>query len=338
MVAFASVAQAGGGRSNLRDYAQKRNFLIGTCVDMRAFYKDAAYTAILAREFNALVAENAFKQKAVWTGPHTYNFKDTDALVDFAQKHKMKIRGHCLVWHHEVPQWLKEGHYSGKEVNDLLKDYITAFVSRYKGKVDQWDVVNEAIDDKTFGLRLDSFWFQKLGPEYLSLAFQWAHKADPKAKLYYNEYSAEDMGKKSETVYGLLADLMKNKIPVSGVGWQCHILEQGWRTSEDMTKNAKRLGKLGLEIMVTELDVSIKLPTTKEKLLEQAQCYRDMMDFCLKTPQVKGLLMWGFTDAHSWIPSFQPGKGDALIFDKDYQPKPAYQAMLEELAKGKNKK
>lgn len=317
----------------LRVAADKHAFYVGTSVDIGPFRNKVPYQETLRREFNMLVAENAFKWDSIHADRDTYNFADTDAMVAFAEANGMKVRGHTLVWHNQLPGWLTNGNFTRDEVITLLHDHINAVMSRYKGRILAWDVVNEGIDDATGGLRTASFWYQKIGPDYISIAFEFAHEADPDAKLYYNDYSAEDMGRKADAVYALLRDMKAAGVPVDGVGWQMHLLN-GFRITDANRQNAERLAALGLEMMVTELDVRGRLPLSAMDLQTQAESYREVADFCLRQPSCKALVMWGFTDKYSWIPSFFPGMGGALIFDASYQPKPAYQSLQAALQAG----
>ena len=328
------VAAQGRG---LRDLAEKRGFYVGAAVSMRPFRTEAPYQDTLKREFNIIVAENAFK----WTGVHPakdgYNFADADALVAFAEANHMKIRGHTLVWHKQLPRWVTGGSFTREEAISLLHDHINTVVGRYKGKVIAWDVVNEAVDDETGGLRTASLWYEKIGPDYIRMAFEFAHQADPAAKLYYNDYEAEDMGRKSDGVYRLLKELKAAGVPVDGVGWQMHV-QNGFRITEAHRQNAARLQALGLEMTITELDVRTRVPAAGADLQTQASAYGDILGFCLNQPNCKALLVWGVTDRYSWIPGWYPGLGDALVFDKDYQPKPAYRALAEALRSASRRK
>jgi endo-1,4-beta-xylanase len=320
-----TISAAAQGLS-LRQAAEQRGFYIGAAVAVPPFRNEPQYQEALKREFNMIVGENAFK----WTGIHPskdhYNFADTDALVAFAEANRMKVRGHTLVWHKQLPRWVTANTFTREEAINLLRDHINTVVGRYKGKIVAWDVVNEAIDDQTGGLRTASFWYEKIGPDYIRMAFEFAHAADPAAKLYYNDYEAEDMGKKSDGVYRLLKELKAAGVPIHGIGWQMHV-PNGYRVTEANRQNAARLAALGLEMMITELDVRTRVPATAEALATQATAYQDILAFCLGQSNCKALVTWGFTDKHSWIPGWYPGLGAALLFDADYRPKPAYRAL-----------
>lgn len=315
----------------LRALAEKRGVYIGTAVAMKPLRNERLYRETIEREFNIIVAENDFKWSLVHPSRSKFNFEDTDRLVKFAETNNMKLRGHTLVWHRQIPKWLTEGDFTREETIKILKDHIKTLVGRYKGKILAWDVVNEAIDDQTGKFRTDSFWYQKLGADYIKLAFEFAREADPNAKLYYNDYSAEGVNPKSDGVYNLLRELKKQGVPVDGIGWQMHV-ESGFRIEPQHYKNAKRLADLGLELSITEMDVRLKLPATTEDLQKQADAYRDVADFCLAESACKALLIWGFTDKYSWIPKEFKNTGDALIFDNLYNPKLAYAALQKSLA------
>jgi endo-1,4-beta-xylanase len=308
---------------DLQSLAQRRDFYIGAAVDMEVFRAENKYQEVLKREFNVCVAENAFKFSSLQPEKGVYQFDDADLLATYAQSNGLKLRGHTLIWHNQLPKWVTEGRFNREEAVALMKDHIGTVVKRYQGKMWAWDVVNEAIDEDGKGLRKDSFWYKTIGPDYVNLAFQFARDADPGAMLYYNDFSAEDMGSKSKAVYNLVRDLKQQGAQVDGVGWQMHI-DTNFKSKPPHRENAKRLADLGLELSITELDVKIALPSTQEEFTKQADVYRDVAQFCLTTPNCKALVMWGFTDKYSWIPAVSPGSGDALIFDADYQPKPAY--------------
>ena len=308
----------------LRDLAEQRGFFIGTAVSTGAFARgETTYCEVLKHEFNVLVAENMMKFSELCPSQNNYNWTTADALVDFAVANGMKLRGHTLVWHQQLPRWVTNGTWTAQAAQALLEQHIKTVVGRYRGKIWSWDVVNEAIAD-TGDLRTDSFWYQHIGPEYIAMAFRWAHEADPEATLYYNDYEAEALSPKSDAIYGLVRALKQADVPLHGVGWQMHLTE-GWRVTMEHRRNAERLRELGLELSVTEMDVRLKTPATAAQLESQAVSYREALEFALE--HCVALLTWGFTDKYSWIPGFRSGYGAALPFDDDYQPKPAYNAM-----------
>jgi endo-1,4-beta-xylanase len=205
---------------------------------------------------------------------------------------------------------------------EILREHVTTVVGRYRGRIVAWDVVNEAVADD--GSLRDTIWSRGIGPEYVEMAFRWAHEADPDALLFYNDYGGEGLGRKSDGIYGLVGDLVARGVPVHGVGLQMHV-SLGWSPRpQDVAANVARLAELGLEVHVTEMDVRIKAPVTEEELAQQARVYRDLLQVCLSAQSCKAFLLWGFTDRHSWIPHFFTGWDAALIYDEAYRPKPAY--------------
>ena len=312
--------------SGLRDYAAQKNFYIGPAVTNNPLRNETQYRNTIISEFNQMVGENEFKMY-IWTGPYSYNFTTTDYYVNFAQQNNIRLRGHCLVWYQVVPDWLKNGNYSSDQVRTMLEAYIKAVVGRYKGKIAEWDVVNEAVSDgPPYGYRTDDFWYQKLGEDYIKLAFQWAHEADPDCKLYYNDYGAEGMGGKADAVYNLVSRLKSQGVPIHGVGWQSHWTYNSF-LGDDNYENLQRLVALGLDVEITELDLRMPTPADNTKLSIQAHNYANFTFFCMTHPKVKRMMMWGFTDKYSWIPSFFNGQGAALIFDENYNKKLAYYAI-----------
>ncbi len=310
----------------LRDLAAAKGMLLGSEATNSPLQNEAIYRTTLAKEFNWLGGENEFKAY-LWTGPYSYNFTTTDYYRTFRDANNMDMRGHVLVYYTVVPSWMSSGNYTSTQISDMLKAYIKAMAGRYAGKMNQWDVVNEAVTDSApYGYRSNDFWYQKLG-DYIPNAFRWAREADPNAKLYYNDYGNEGLNAKSNYIYDMVKNLKTQNVPIDGVGWQCHV-SSSWRLNDDIYENAQRLTALGLEITVTELDVAIPVPVDAAKLQSQAKAYADMTYFCMTHPNVKRMFMWGFTDKYSWIPGFTNGTSDAaLIFDVNYNKKPAYYAI-----------
>jgi len=315
--------------STLRELAQQRGFHIGAAVAI-PFLADTDYRETLRHQFNICVAENAFKMESLQPYRHQFNFNDADQLAAFAQTNHLRLRGHTLVWHSQMPWWLSHGQWTRDEGLRIMEEHITTVMQHFKGKVYAWDVVNEAVSDQApWGVRTDNFWGKTVGADYVEKAFEFARRADSQAVLYYNDYGAEGAGPKADAVFQLLKQL-KAKNLVDGVGWQSHF-ESGWKADKGYVANAQRLAQLGLEISITELDFRFTLPSTPEKLATQAESYRSMLRFCLSQPNIKAMVLWGFTDKSSWIPHFFKGQGDALIFDQNYRPKPAYDALADVL-------
>lgn len=307
----------------LRQLADRRGWLVGTAVDP-SYLTNPQYTRLLDAEFNGLVAENAMKWRYLSSEQGQYDFSKADELMDYAAQHQMVVRGHTLVWDLGLPEWLTQSNLSRDEYKALLKAHITTLVGRYAGRIKAWDVVNEPLDDR--GQLRQNFWFQAIGPEYILLAFQWAHAADPDAQLFLNESYAEGMNEKSQGVYALVEGLIKKGVPVHGVGMQMHLRLENPPSPEDVAQNMQRLAELGLRVHITELDVRLQdAPgSLEEKLAGQARVVGDMARVCLAAPNCDAFFTWGLTDRYSWIPGITGKEDQPLLFAKNGQPKPAY--------------
>jgi endo-1,4-beta-xylanase len=312
--------------TSLRELAEKRNLYLGAAVSPTPLRCEPDYAAALAHEFNLATAENALKFGPVHPQPDQYAFEDADAIVEFALAHQMAVRGHVLVWHQQNPGWIVNGEWTKETLSVALEDHIRTVVGRYQGKILYWDVVNEAVE--AGGLR-DTLWLRTLGPEYLDIAFRWAHAADPEARLFYNDYGTEGLGAKSDQVYELVKGMLERGVPIHGVGLQLHIAVGS--IPYGLQANMQRLADLGLEVHITELDVRIDGQVNEAKLQKQAATYRQVMEACLNVEGCTAYILWGFTDAYSWVPGQFKNWGSALPFDENYQPKPAYAALQEAL-------
>src|SRR5579859_972313 len=314
--------------NTLRAWAQQRNFYMGTAVDIDALRGNVQYRATLSREYNLVVAENVMKMGPLRPTRDTFYWDNADALVAFAQANGMKIRGHNLVWYQQLPAWLTTGKFSRDELLAILKDHITTVVRRYKGPIIYCDVVNEGIGDD--GNLRNDIWLQGIGPEYIADAFQWAHQADPDAKLFYNDYNSEGLSHKSQAIYNLVSDLKKQGVPIDGVGLQMHVRIDNPPNPAEVRANIARLGALGLQVQITEMDVQIQngIGSQADRLAAQGKVYRQMLGVCLETPVCTAFLTWGFTDQYTWIPGFTHHPDLPLPFDTAYAPKPAYWALL----------
>jgi endo-1,4-beta-xylanase len=321
-----------GGEPNakvpLRALAQRAGIAIGTAVDANALAHKDGYRTEVAREFSSVTPENVMKWEVTEPERGKFDFDDADRIVDFARDHDMRVRGHTLVWHIQNPQWLREGRFSRPELIEILREHITKVVGRYRGRVASWDVVNEAMRDD--GTLRPSLWLQRIGPEYIALAFHFAHKADPAATLFYNEIGAEGDSDKSNAVYRMLKALREGGVPVGGIGFEGHLNLEG--PPPTFRRTMERFAKLGLQVAVTEADVRVKLPPSPSELHVQADSFADALRDCLGVGACRSFTFWGFTDRYSWIPENQPGFGAATLLDDQLNPKPAYRAVHRVLA------
>jgi endo-1,4-beta-xylanase len=341
---FASACCA----QSLRQAADRDGVLIGTAVRPSQL-SESAYASTLVREFSMVEAEDAMKWWVLRPDATTYDFRQGDEVVRFAQAHQMKVRGHCLVWGRYNPDWLTQGHFTSRQLSRLLHQHITRVMKHYAGQVFVWDVVNEALDEN--GDVRDSLWYNQPGiglsrkkTAYIEQVFRWAHKADPHASLFYNEAEGEGLNRKSDAIYAMIKDFKRRGVPVDGVGLQIHIPTPDADIPAivaNISANIARLTALDVEVHITELDVSLPVGSDglsrPDDLARQADVYRGIVRACLNNAGCTAIQTWGFTDKYSWIGYHSRGaRGQALPFDRAYQPKPAYRAVLEELSAGRS--
>ncbi len=321
----------------LRDYAQRNGKQIGTAISL---WKNDLTNANLSEskevgaQFNMLVAENEMKFDALQPSRGSFTYGSADALVNYAQKHNMVMRGHCLVWHQQQPEWVSsdgkknDKNWTRQEALKIMEDHITNVVRHFKGKVKEWDVVNECLDDDQTTVRSnpDAFdlratvWQRAIGDDYIDSAFVYAHRADPSALLYLNDYGVELQGKaKSVAFYNLAMRLKNNNIPIHGVGLQCHF-SIGEVDSTKLDNTIRRFGEAGLKCIITELDMGIP-STSQANLEEQARNYRVITDIVLNNDNCPNMVIWGLKDNNSWRDS------NPLLYTAGLGRKPAWKAV-----------
>ncbi|HEY3498360.1 MAG TPA: endo-1,4-beta-xylanase [Polyangiaceae bacterium] len=302
------------------------------------FFEDPRYQPLAAREYDSLTAENEMKWYAVEPDPGRFTFDAGDRLVRFAEENGMRVRGHTLVWHSQLAAWVKK--LSGKALHDAMLRHVTLTAEHYRGKIAQWDVVNEAVDE-TGKLRADSP-FSALGPGYVADAFRAAHAADPQAELFYNDYEIEDFSTpKSQGAYELVRSLKESGVPLHGVGFQMHLEPRHWPSPERMQATLERYAALGVKIELTEIDVPLGeiAGSAEQKLAEQATLAQGVVRACLAVKACTGMTFWGLTDRHSWLSSPDwarlrgTGPHRPLPFDEDYRRKPMHAGIVEALGR-----
>ena len=296
-------------------------------------------TQTVFRNFNMVVAENEMKPDAIQPSRGQFNFGDGDRLCDFAERHGMAVRGHTLVWHNQAPAWItadgyKNDHnYTRAELLEIMREHITSVVGHYKGRVSEWDVVNEVLDDDQSIIRTnpagyklrESVWQKVIGDDYIDSAFVYAHRADPDARLYINDYGVEFQGKaKTQAYYNLVRRLLNDGLPVGGVGFQCH-LTVGEADSAKFSSNVKRYGALGVKCAITELDMSMPDPYAAGAEEQQAEEYAKMAKVMMNYGHCESVVVWGVTDDMSWR------QGNPLLFRSTLEAKPAFFALRDVL-------
>lgn len=315
--------------------AYKDHFPVGAAVSSRFI---ETHRELLLKHFNSLTACNEMKFSSVHPVEATYRFTLSDSIADFATAHGMRLRGHCLVWHHQTPDWVFQDQDGSPVSKDLLldrmKDHIDTVVSRYRGRVYCWDVVNEAIDDKGQDYLRPSKWLQIIGPDYISRAFEYAHAADPDALLFYNDYNEIAPHKRAKIIQ-LVKELQAKGVPIHGIGLQGH-----WSihspSVEDVRYALDDYASLGLTLQITELDMSVYAfddrrtdlrEPTAEMLQAQAERYERLFELFRQYKDViSGVTFWGVSDDTSWLHDF-PVRGRRnwpLLFDWEQRPKECF--------------
>jgi endo-1,4-beta-xylanase len=333
-------------------------FVVGAALNAAQFTgQDAKEVDIIRSQFSSVSPENVLKWESIHPQPHTYNFGPSDSYVNFGQQNHMFVIGHTLVWHSQTPKWVFEGK-DGKpatrtELLKRMRDHIQKVVGRYQGRVNGWDVVNEAVEED--GTLRESPWLKIIGPDYIEKAFEYAHKADPKAQLYYNDYNLENEPKRKGALE-LIRKLTSAGVPVSGVGLQDH-LTLDWPTRDELNTTIDEFHRLGVKVMITELDVdvlpspfqdptadvSVKvaanpkynpyatgLPEAVQQQVTNrwAELFRVYSSHCGVVTRVT---LWGVSDKDSWKNDW-PIRGRTnfpLLFDRNGQAKPALAAVIE---------
>jgi endo-1,4-beta-xylanase len=325
----ATASALGSSETGLRALADHRGVSLGAAIRPE-FLDDEDYVRVLKNNFNAIVPENDLKWEMIRLSPTKFDFSGVDALVAFAEENKMAIRGHTLVWHNQNPGWLNQLPDDPAVWQETLHQHIATVVGEYKGRIRDWDVVNEVVGDN--GAMRETVWSKHLGPGYIAHAFRWAHEADPAARLFINDYSTETPGTKSDLLYQLVKDLKSQGVPLDGVGFQCHLDGSSLPDFDAMRANFQRFADLGLEVEVTELDVRMPGVVDRAALDQQAEIYGGLLKVLLDGHFGKTVMVWGVTDLRSWIPGFFPGFGSALLFDEEAKAKPAVAAWAKVLA------
>jgi endo-1,4-beta-xylanase len=337
--------------------ALEGKFVIGTAVNpFQVSGRDSASLGIIHKHFNTVTAENCMKSGLIQPEEGTFRFDLADQFIDFAEKNGYYTVGHCLIWHSQAPRWFftdGEGNDVSREVMiERMKTHISTVVGRYKGKVDCWDVVNEAFEDD--GSWRKNKFYQIVGEEYVELAFRFAHEADPDAELIYNDYSMFHRGRR-EAVVKLVNDLKAKGVRVDGIGMQAHY-GMDYPDLKEFEKSVVAFAGTGGDVHITEMDITV-LPNPdpgvgadvrasfeyQQKLNPYAEGLPDSVSTALNDrwldfftiflrhqERIKRVTLWGVSDRHSWKNNW-PIRGRTnypLLFDREYQPKPAVEEII----------
>ncbi|MCQ2241662.1 endo-1,4-beta-xylanase [Treponema sp.] len=314
--------------------------------------KDIKDGEIVKNHFNLIVAENDTKMERIYKAENTFDFETADKFVKWGKENNKDIRWHTLVWHNQSPKWIFEDGNGGKATKEQLekrtRDYIYAVGQRYANDICSVDVVNECISDKKFALRTPedrSQWLDIMGPDYVDKAFYWAKEAFPKSNLVINDYNLEMIPGKRNGMYEFVKGMLSRGVPVDTVGLQMHI-NMAYPPVSMIEETIELYGSLGLNVIVTEMDVSVyydfkdgkeefeqRKEFTAELMEKQAARYAELFQ-CFRKEAQKGILkdvvLWGITDAFSWKNHFPvPGRMDApLLFGVKGEPKPAFESVM----------
>ncbi len=325
----------------LKDY-YNNYFAVGVAVSPRSLKTDEA--GLILQQFSSMTPENAMKMAPIHPKENEYNWAGADSIAAFAKRNQLKLRGHTLCWHNQTPGWLfkdADGKQVSKEVLlQRLKEHITTVVSRYKGTIYAWDVVNEVISDNKDEFYRNSPWYQICGKDFIAKAFEYAHAADPDALLFYNDYNEISPVKRSKII-AMVKELQAAGVPINGVGLQGH-----WAVNEptrgQLDSTLQDFTSLGLNVQITELDISVypkehqareAKPTdanttyTTEKEQAQQAVYKMCFELFRKySKQISGVTFWNISDRNSWLDNFpvRNRKDYPLLFDAQLKPKKAF--------------
>ena len=355
----AAVEPGVTGANSLEAHAAARGLLYGAAVDPALLdvegvakgHSTDAYTHAVAAQTGILVAENAMKWFALRPTADTFDFTQADRLMRFAKLTGKQVRGHNLCWHEGLPGWFRSTANKGN-ARELLTDHIRKVVGHFRGQIQSWDVVNEAIEEAVWygerrpdGLRMTP-WLELIGPDYIELAFRTAAEADPQAKLTYNDYEIETdqpgETRKRAQVLALLLRLKARGVPIDAVGVQSHLRADNPKAGAGLQSFIREVGAMGLEVYITEMDVSCRGVEggIAERDAVVSGVYRDYLDLVLAEPNVLLVLTWGLTDGESWLrdawlmddwdkrsmwTKFNESRNQRpLPFDDDFNPTPAF--------------
>jgi len=287
---------------------------------------EAQYAATLDAEFSGVTPENEMKWDATEPSRGTFSFGSADIIVNHAQSHNMKIRGHTLVWHSQLAGWVNNI-TSGSDLLAAMRNHIAGVMGHFRGRITYWDVVNEAFNDD--GTRRVDAFQRLIGNAYIEDAFRAARAADPNAKLCYNDFNSEGTNAKSNAIFAMVQDFKARGVPIDCVGFQSHFIVG--QLPSTLQANLQRFANLGVDVNITELDVRMPTPATAANLARQATDFATVVRACLAVSRCTSITTWGITDKFSWVPSTFPGQGAALLFDANYARKPAYTSTLQAL-------
>ncbi len=343
---------AGPGLVSLAD---QKELSMGTWFDITRMI-DRRYCQAMERDFNLVsIGLSVPGEPYYWLGPGQYDFSWIDRIVDFASQRGWRVYVSHLLWgdYSDTPDWLRNGTFTRDEYISLLEQHIKTVAGRYGDRIQFWSIANEASERQYWTnvkhIPDSDFWYDKIGPEYIEMAFHWAREADPDGILVFNSAANsppfdEYTQSVTDSMLATVRDLKAKGVPIDAVGMQLHLLTPGPQTPpqrSELVATMQEFGALGVKVYITEheVDIGSQLGTQEERYAFQAQVYRDVMEACLESGVCDVYITWGFADSLSWIicpfpfpTCLNEPNGDPLLFDRDFKPKPAYDAVMNALA------
>ncbi|WP_430816326.1 endo-1,4-beta-xylanase [Carboxylicivirga sp. RSCT41] len=318
----------------LKEAAQ--SFFIGNVVQSNRM--TGTHKEILNREYSSITAEYEMKMNIMYPYEGAYDWTRSDAIVDFAVTNNLNLHGHALIWHNSTPDWIENYTGTDAEFEAMLEDYVKTVVTRYKGKVKSWDVVNEAIEDGSGDYR-NSVFYQRMGADYIAKCFKWAREADEDVLLFYNDYNLCDNGNKLTAVLNMIDGLTTGNVPINGLGFQMHI-SYNWPDRSDIEAAAQKVVDRKLKLHFSELDIRANpnndlTSLSSARSLELKAKYKEIAEVYTAIPNDNkyALTIWGMKDNESWLLDFWGHIDWPLLYDSNFDEKDAYYGFLEGLMK-----
>jgi|TARA_B110000914_G_scaffold54816_1_gene47472 endo-1,4-beta-xylanase len=312
-------------------------FFVGVATSTQKLSDGSEYDKIIKREFGSITAEYQMKMKRILLSEGNYNWSQADEIVDYAVANELNIHGHTLIWHNSTPEWLENYSGSDAEFENIIEEYITQVVSRYKGKITSWDVVNEGVNNSG-GILRSTVFKERMGDDYIAKCLNFARNADPDVLLFYNDYGMANNLSKQDKVFELIEDWKNRNIPIDGIGFQMHISYTS-PTKEKIVAATDRSIESGLLLHYSELDVRMNPANdisefTEERSNAQKEKFKEVIEIYNAIPSENkyAITVWGIKDDNSWLlPHHNNYNEWPLLYDSSFQTKKAYTGFLDGL-------
>ncbi len=350
LVSITSIIPIKNGRGSGSDYTDSlgesfqsvSKIPIGCSVELNVLNSNEKYKNLIEYHFDTY--SDNIGAANIWTGVNQYDWSDEDEYVEFAEQNDAFIYGCTLVMEPPENHWLQSFQGNTEDWKNMLKTFIQTFLSRYKGRVHSYEVVNEAFNPD--GSLREILWYRKIGPEYINLAFEWAHEADPDAKLYLGDYCLCAVGdfdfwnRKLDSVIKFINESLQEGIPIHGLSFQTH-LKLDWPTENDIKLALDKISQVDIDIRVSELDITLNSedqnPEFTDELAQlQKTRYYNVVKLFYEYPRTQTITMWGVSDKYSWIPLWVHAPDWPCLFDENFDPKPAAEGFLAALKVERN--